>query len=318
MRLLGEQGTMMSEIKKSYVGVSGVTSPEMQTSLERAHMKSGLALKGRLIVEGVKATHKTQFLDAENKYGAEWYPVGEEAFTHALRHEYVSPVALPVAQMYLEKEEVASAEYRSAFIKRIQERGAPWLKGLQFDMLPWHNNDDLLPFLQEVKESTGLEILLQAHGPAMAELGAKGIVERLGGYAGAIDYLLFDASHGTGKRLDVSALEPFLAEAYARFDAQQTGIAIAGGLNAELVQQELPALLEQYPALSWDAEGQLHPVDAHGKRPLDLELAREYLEASSSLLPEVPDDPNATQRAILAHDFYWFGGPRPRAPFPHH
>ena len=66
----------MTEIKKSYVGVSGVTSPDTERELESINLKSGLAEKGRLLALGVKAVHKTQYLDIENKYGTEWYPVG--------------------------------------------------------------------------------------------------------------------------------------------------------------------------------------------------------------------------------------------------
>jgi len=307
----------MSEIKRPYVGVSGVVSPEIESQLERIHMQSGLAEKGRLLALGVKAVHKTQFLDVENKYGTDWYPVGEEAFNGSLRHEYRSPVVLPVAQTYLDVEYVADRDYREAFVKRIVERGQPWLKGIQFDMLPWHNNDDMLGFLEHVKESTGLEVFLQAHGRAMEGLGPKGIIERLGNVASVIDYLLFDASHGTGTRLDVDALRPFIDEAYTQVDTSRTGIALAGGLNAEVVAEELPALVEAYPDLSWDAEGQLHPVDADGRRPLDIPQTEAYLRASSSLLPTPERDPHSVQRAVIDSELYWFGEIRRRAPFPH-
>jgi len=274
----------MSEMKKSYVGVSGVVSPEMQATLEGLAMKTELFSKNRFLALGVKATHKTQYDDDENKYGKEWYPVGEEGFNGALRHDYPSHFTKAVAQTYLEITKVGDEEYRKEFVKQIHERGQPWLQGIQFDMLPWHDNDDMLGFLEYVKASTGLELFLQAHGGAMTELQPKGIIQRLGAYAQFVDYLLFDASHGTGKRLDVDALEPFIAEAYSGLDTSQTGIAIAGGLNGDVIREELPELIAAYPNLSWDAEGQLHPYNEAGKRPLDMTITEDYLQASASLL----------------------------------
>lgn len=118
----------------------------------------------------------------------------------------------------------------------------------------------------------------------MDELGPQGVARRLGSCAHVLDYVLFDASHGTGKRLDTVALQPFIEEAYSTFDSTQTGIAIAGGLNATNVRDDLPDLIARYPQLSWDAEGQLHPVNRDGKRPLDLTAAKDYLRASSEIL----------------------------------
>jgi len=274
---------MTERIKQPYVGVSGVISPETQASLENIATDVGLHEKGRLLALGVKAVHKTQFLDIENKYGKEWYPVGEEAFNQALRHDNLNVNTIAVAQTYLDVEYVENEEYREKFLKRIVERGQPWLQAIQFDMLPWHTNRETLEFLEKVKE-TGVEVFLQAHKNAMEELGPDGVVRRLGRYAHLIDYLLFDSSHGTGKRLDTSAVIPFVAAAHDGLDLSQTGIALAGGLHGAVVREDLPALVEQFPNLSWDAEGQLHPKNQIGKRPLNLTVTEDYLRASSEIL----------------------------------
>jgi hypothetical protein len=274
---------MTETIKRPYVGVSGVVSTEMQSSLETITTDVGLHKNGRLLALGVKAVHKTQFLDVENKYGSDWYPVGENAFAHALRHDNPNLDTIAVAQAYLDIEHVDSAEYRQQFLQRIIERGKPWLQAVQFDMLPWHNNTDTLNFLEEVKDNN-VEVFLQAHKNAMEELGPRGIVRRLGRHAHLIDYLLFDSSHGTGKRLDVEALEPFIAEASAEFSSGEVGIALAGGLNGAVVREDLPGLVADYPNLSWDAEGQLHPVNEAGKHPLDIAVTQDYLKASAEIL----------------------------------
>ena len=274
---------MTERIKQPYVGVSGVVSPEIQASLESIAATVELHGKGRLLALGVKAVHKTQFLDEVNKYGSDWYPVGEEAFNHALRHKNQNPNTIAVAQAYLDIEHVGSEVYREQFLKRIVERGHPWLQAIQFDMLPWNTNYETLEFLEKVKEH-GIEVFLQAHKHAMEELGPDGVVCRLGHYAHLIDYLLFDSSHGTGKRLDTSALRPFVAAAYEGLDVSQTGIALAGGLYGAIVREDLPDLVAQYPDLSWDAEGQLHPTNQEGTRPLDLVVTTDYLRASSEIL----------------------------------
>jgi len=276
---------MTETIKRPYVGVSGVVSPDVQAELEAMAEREGLYDKGRLLALGVKATHKTQILDIENKYGGDWYPVGEDAFAGALRHTAQNPNTIAVAQAYLDVEHVGSQEYRERFMRRIADRGMPWLQAIQFDMLPWHTNNNTLEFLEGVK-AEGLAVFLQAHKAAMEELGPTGIVNRLGRYTHLVDYLLFDSSHGTGKRLDVDSLRPFIAEAHDKFDLSQTGIALAGGLDGTAVYEDLPQLVGEYPHLSWDAEGQLHPVNADDRRPLDLDRAEMYLRASSQVLPQ--------------------------------
>ena len=274
---------MSESLKRPYVGVSGVVSPDVQKTLEGIATREGLFDTNRMLALGVKAVHKTQYLDIENKYGADWYPVGEEAFTGALRHDNSNPNTIAVAQAYLDPEHIDSKAYREAFLRRISNRGKAWLQAIQFDMLPWHEDLKLLDFLATVK-AEGLVVLLQAHKDAMEDLGPTGIVQRLGRYAHLVDYLLFDSSHGTGTRLNTHKLTPFVAEAHAGLDLSQTGIAIAGGLDAIAVYEDLPELLAKYPNLSWDAEGRLHPLNTEGRRPLDLDVAEMYLRASSEIL----------------------------------
>ena len=66
-----------------------------------------------------------------------------------------------------------------------------------------------------------------------------------------------------------------------------TGIAIAGGLNSHNVLNDLPQLISEYPNISWDADGQLHPVNDDSRRPLDLNITRDYIDASTTLLRNV-------------------------------
>jgi len=272
------------ERSRPYVGVSGVTTPEMQDRLVAVSHEAELAAQGRLLALGVKAVHKTQYLDVENQYGADWYPVGAESFTNALRPAQDNDLTIGVAQTYLDAEHVGDAAYRNEFIERIAQRGRPWLQAVQFDMLPWHNDTQMLGFIEKTKTDFDVAILLQCHQFAMEELGPQGVVRRLGHQAAFVDYLLFDSSHGKGVRLDVSKLDAFLDEAHSSSQLDHIGMAVAGGLNAEAVREDLPSLLRKYPELSWDAEGRLHPVNNAKKRPLDMETTRAYLRASGDIL----------------------------------
>ncbi len=275
-----------SERPQPYVGVSGVISPEIQHQLEASAEEVGLFKTGRQLGLGVKAVHTTQWLDVENRYGREWYPVGENEFRGALDgrdHNATSPDTLPVALTYIDSKFVTDADYRRQFVRRIVERGGPWLQAIQFDLLPWHNDNAMLHFLEELSEEYGLTTLLQCHKDAMDELKPKGVARRLGHYVRFIDYILFDSSHGTGKRLDVTSLDHFLEEADSKLDVK-VGLAVAGGLSADVVRDDLPQLLRKYPNLSWDAEGQLHPIDELGKRPLDMQAAEDYLRASAEVI----------------------------------
>lgn len=277
-----------TERPKPYIGVSGVVEGQQYYFMDRFALHELERTDGkndRRIALGVKATHKTQFLDQQNKYGKEWYPVGEQQFANALDASGCD--ALRVAQTYLDPSQVHDPDYQHLFIQRITKRGKGWLNAVQFDMLPWHTDVDMLRFVEKVKQETNLEILLQAHGPAMQELGPSGISRRLGNYATAIDFILFDSSHGKGERMNPDALKPFLDEAYESDKLAATGIAVAGGLNADIVREVLPALIDRHPDLSWDAEGQLHHPEGSAHRGLDMQEVERYFEASSQILNPV-------------------------------
>lgn len=273
----------MTERPQPYIGISGVTNVEQQARLFNYFQEQGLD-QYRNLALGVKATHKTQILDTENKYGREWYPVGEEEFARALEPRSGS---MNVAQMFLDPNYVDNPVYRKEFIGRIRRRGAKWLEAMQFDMLPWDTDTTLLPFIEEVKRESGLKMLLQAHSEIMQSLGPENIVRILGRYAGALDYILFDASHGKGVRLNTDALRPFLEEAYGSEELQAVGIGVAGGLNSAVVSEDLPGLIQKYPTISWDAEGRLHPTNAAGLRPIGMDMAQSYIIASAEVLRSV-------------------------------
>lgn len=272
-------------VKQEHVEPSGLVWHEWQHQFLQAHAeKVGLYDTGRMLALGVKATHKTQFDDIENKYGKDWYPVGEKQFEDAVNPKLLNKDTFVVAQTYLDVAYVDDADYRKQFTRQIAHRGRNFLHAIQFDMLPWHRNDEIFDYLEKLKASHDLKVLLQVHGEAMNELGPQGVVQKLGAHAASIDYLLFDSSHGTGKRMDADRLSEFLQEAYEASALDNVGMGVAGGLNAERVREDLPAIVAKFPNVSWDAEGQLHPVNNGGKRPLQMGIVKNYLQASTDAL----------------------------------
>lgn len=278
----------MIERPQPYVGVSGVVNHEQQQELIDAFHESGLPNYGRRLLLGIKAVHKTQFLDIENKFGPEWYPIGEDQFANAVAASNDTTESANIAQLYLDANYVGDPTYRDTFSRRVIQRGAPWLNGVQFDLLPWHNDAEMLPFLERLKsEHDDMQILLQCHGEAMEQLGPDEVVRQLGRYAHILDNVLFDASHGKGVRLNTAALRPFLDAAYSSSKLASVGMVGAGGLNAAVVRDDLPQLVNEFTDLSWDTEGQMHPVNAQGKRPLDMPTVRDYFGASATVLDQV-------------------------------
>lgn len=273
----------MSEKSQSYVGVSGVVSPSQQETLRR--MALTLESVGRKVALGVKAVHKTQWLDIENRYGPDWYPVGE-TITSALRSG--NPEGeMRVAQVFMDlhdAEEAGVEKYEKRFMQKLMGRTGLWLDAVQFDMLPWHERDYRELFETMIMTKPDLEIILQCQGPIMRELSPSHVMKRLELYRQHVSYVLFDASHGTGRELDVPALRPYVA---AASDLDWLSVGVAGGLNEKIVSRQLPELLADFPDVSFDAEGELHLHEDESDKSLNMCAVRNYLLASADAIRDV-------------------------------
>lgn len=283
-----------------YIGVSGVVNQEQQAELEEMFAEFGLRDQ-RALQLGIKATHKTQYLGVENKYGSEWYPVGAQAKNvlrrNALDDWVYRKDLMGVAQVCYDASEVYDRDYRRMFLFRMLGTSAiqTWLTGVQFDMLPdWCGHrmlaglakeviEDDVAFLGDDSTYRPLTVTLQCQGDIMNAHTPSKIAETLTQFP-HLDYVLFDASGGRGVRMNSETLLPYIEAVYDRPDLNHLDVAVGGGLNAEVVRAELPKILRHFPDVSWDAEGQLHPVNAEGKRPLDMTVCREYLEACAEVL----------------------------------
>jgi phosphoribosylanthranilate isomerase len=292
----------MNERSQPYVGVSGVvTHKNIQPSglvvtepqalwLQGYAETAGLFDKDRRLALGVKAVHQTQWDDrpmvrSGREYGEEWYPVGADGVRDIIAQSSRHANTLGVMQMYFDRKKVHDEGYRNMFMSRTAFRCRKWVDAVQFDSLPWHEDESLFRSLDFARnELAGMTTIVQCHEQAMQNLGVAEIMKVLGRHADSIDYVLFDASHGMGKTLDVEALDVFLESAYASDRLSHAGFAVAGGLDARTVEELLPYLLAKYADLSWDAEGKLHPLNNVGKRPLQMDTVKKYLQSSANVI----------------------------------
>lgn len=277
-----------------YIGVSGVVNQEQQKQLEEMFAEFELR-KRRQLQLGVKATHKPQWLEIENKYGREWYPIGWDIL-HSIQAKDTEAVG--AAQIFMDTEHVTDEDYRAAFLNRVVGITALyWLRRVQFDLLPdWCENPDLTSHLLDTcdklyagrlpfrKNGPNLTKVLQCQASIMDMHSPQEVAGALAGLGDKLDYVLFDASGGRGVRMNPEALLPYIEAVRNRPELDELGVAVGGGLNTDVVRSELPKILRHFPDVSWDAEGQLHPVNSDGKRPLDMRACREYFEASAEVL----------------------------------
>lgn len=271
----------MTERPRPYIGVSGIASPEKQTQTITAFESLGLTAKRGLLL-GVKALHKCQWLDQPWKRDDQWDVVGEAAFRSALNSDSRS---LNIAQAYFDKNLVGDKRYRDAFLNSIYERGKPWIDGIQYDCLPWHENPDMLRFLHETKgRHPGTKVLLQCWKDTLERYSPKQLARLLGQHAEALDYLLFDTSHGKGEPFNPEYLIPYIEEAYANESLGTVGISLAGGIGNQESIEKVRTIIEEFPDTSYDAESNLHPRQADGSMPLDIETVRKYFDYSADAL----------------------------------
>ena len=269
-----------------YVGVSGVVNPEQQRELVEVAQYELHATARRLAL-GVKATHKPQYEDVENKYGPLWYPVGNDIIK-ALDHRVQT---YNIAQTYLEPEFIENdPDYPRAFMGKLNARMRDYLDAVQIDLLRFDTDPERYQHVFRAMAATGMQTIVQCHGYAMEE-GPKSALDKLKRLVGEreIGFVLFDASHGRGQEMNPEALLPFIEAAYNDRDLahKMTNFGVAGGLHAGNLEELLPKLLREFPELSWDAEGRLHDSIADGgDGSLNMDRTKQYLVRSAALLTE--------------------------------
>lgn len=290
---------------RNYVGVSGVSNHAQQEVIGEIARENGINNGIADLLIGVKATEKTQWLDMPNKYGADWYPVGdafETAFEKIIDlydHEATSKVYFmqPAIQMFFGSL-ASDMGLSKEFTERVLQRSSKWTRyahdgaeaarvALQLDRFPWMSprTNEYLEWLIESRLAN--EIILQCYGDYMQSFHPYEVARRLGqvGEMGLTPLrVLFDASHGTGRQMDPESLRPFIGGVVDSRSSEGVEVVVAGGLCGDNLEKFIPPLIDEFGMLSWDAEGRLHDGNERsGGGFIEKEL-RKYLAASAEIL----------------------------------
>jgi len=285
-----------------YIGVSGIVNSEQQEQIEAMADNLGLISLKRKLLLGVEATHKTQYNNEPNAFGSNYYPVGNEIRTAiASKEDSNNPNTMRIVKLAVDTIHMADSEYRRNITQSIFNRTDKWVDGVQFSKLPWHTNSEMIEYLESIKANYSTKILLKVQESTMMELGANRLVDKLEDYADIIDYLVLDSNSSAGRRFidnsslseidqpsfGVDRLSHFLHAVYKSRKLGSIGIALAGGLDSNVVSKGLGKIILDHPDLSWDGEDKLHPVIAERKtsrRPLNMKITEEYMKSSVELL----------------------------------
>lgn len=278
----------MEQLPKPYIGISGVGNKQQQLDIARMFEQNGLGEVGRFALLGVKATTKSQLLSKESIGGALWYPPAQE-MPYVIDTEVAGHGVLQMYQSDRWKDLLQSME----LLEKSYERTRGWLHGIQFDLLPWMEQSEhcvkILGYARDLLMDLGRGALfLQCQDSIMQpnQNNRSKVMDQLSSLyeRGMVDYVLFDASCSTGKEMNPEALKPWLHDARKAMPA--LGLAVAGGLDAETIQEHLPSLLNEVDELSWDAEGRLHnpKPSKGGDGDLNMQNVADYLEASAKVL----------------------------------
>lgn len=270
----------MSERRaKPYVSVSGIAEKQHFLVLETLG-NSVFQKVGRRAIAGIQTSMKTQLLNAPNKYGSTWYPLGEElknvrgehdsnydSFIHCYGGDFpVSPDTM------LELIDVVMHPNRAGlYADGVQ------LNRMSFDGYGIEQTVDHIS-LRYPK----LDIILQTHEHALTSHGrdVTKLARRIAQLG--VTYVLLDHSHGKGVPMRIDDFVPML-DALGEY-APEVLPAICGGLSDKAIKETFPAILEQYPLVSWDSEGALR--DTTPERRLSTAKMGSYLVRSLLVLED--------------------------------
>jgi hypothetical protein len=145
--------------------------------------------------------------------------------------------------------------------------------------MPWPDSYKVRTSLERAGKE--LEVILQVGKGALKEASnVEDIIKKLRPYTDFIHYVLLDKSMGTGEGMDAHG---FIPVARAIKDAfPELGIVAAGGLGPKTMELIVP-LLEVFPDISWDAQGQLRS-SGNALDPIGWDRAKMYLVESLNLL----------------------------------
>ena len=259
----------MSDIVRPepYIGVSGIARYEQHIALFDIAQRERISDLGYFMMIGVQATGKTQVLDIENKRGQNWHPVGDTIADAAANED--SGLTKPYVHCYF-----ADAYEMARGIKNVMRRTGHYVRGLQFNGLPWVSKNfrptildfkDQYPYQSVILQAGGITLNNHSPGEVAAELETM-----------PVDYVLLDPSGGYGREMDLELMRSYVDAIYQR--QLTVGVGVSGGLEAANVERLLGPLLEEYPDLSCDAEGRLRK-GPEGATELDIPAVDAFVRA---------------------------------------
>lgn len=240
-----------------YVGITGFKYREQVEAVRTA------VIGERRLMVGVLASQRT-LMHRESK------PDGRSP-----KAENIAAIFPPGRQTlnlvhYYTEDQITLADQLTA----VRYFGGPNCHGVQLN-IAWPDREVLLEYQRDFPETV---MVLQLGGRrwALTDYEPSELADKVMNLYGNIaDVILLDPSGGLGKEMDVNMLLPYVECLERGFRHR---LAVAGGLHADNLELIRP-LCDQFPGLSFDAEGKLHS----GPGQLDLDHCQRYLQVASTL-----------------------------------
>ena len=252
----------MDQDRKPYIGITGfMTQAEVETALRVIPIDSS-----RLIMVGVLVSHKT--LGGQLNRWPNRYPI---IIAGDLTDIFVGDRrALNLVHFNTHNEHFGDE------LLRI-ERMSLDLMGFQLN-IAWPSAREIEVYRLGVFGTKTIVLQLGSKAMAICDNSPAGIAAKLAtDYPrGLIDYVLIDPSGGFGQPFDPDFARQCLRA--IRDKDFNAGLGVAGGLGPNTLHLVEP-LIEEFPDLSIDAEGQLRDEQDH----LDLVKAKDYLQCALRL-----------------------------------
>lgn len=253
-------------MRRPYIGITGfMTQAEVEAILKTVPVKSS-----RLVMVGVLVSHKT-LAGQSNKWPNRYPRITSGDLTDIFIED--------TRALRLVHYNTHNEHFGDELLKI--ERMSLGLMGFQLN-IAWPSAREIEAY--RLSTSGPRTIVLQLGSKAMASCDNSpiGIAAKLAtDYSrGLIDYVLIDPSGGFGKPFDSEFARQCLRT--IRDKHLEVGLGVAGGLGPNTIHLIKP-LIEEFPDLSIDAEGQLRDQQDH----LDLVRAKDYLQGALKLFGEI-------------------------------
>ena len=249
-------------MKRPYIGVTGVSSPEEVTAARLCIPEDS----NHALMVGCLVSEKSW-----NGIPVKWHHRHPDPSRLSLLFQH-DPKVINLVH-YHAKDSEGLAER----LDEIAMKSGPYLHGFQLNMM-WPDRAEMAHYLDLYPH----HFFVMQFGVGMqkaADFDPKTIVAVVKSYADLVSYVLLDPSGGRGEEMDTTFMRRVLTLLVDECPQVMPGI--AGGLGPSTLHR-ITDLIRDYPQLSIDAEGRLRDRDDH----LDTTLMMEYLDGAFELFSE--------------------------------